>query len=95
LRVQFIQPNWLRLLIAFLGVLYIYIGLSTAGAHWYAGILGGAGIIAGSILKHQIGSFVLIVLGAIPLALFTWWSIVTPLIALMAIVLSIVASRNP
>jgi hypothetical protein len=54
----------------------------------------GAVLIAGSLFVPRLPAYILLVAGAVPLAVVTWWSIVTPLLAVMTLVMGAAAIRE-
>jgi hypothetical protein len=81
--------RWLRGLLVILGGFYVFLGADALGLAGALGIAGGLGIWA--VLAHDSAlrraSFAVIALCALPFAIATWWSAVTPLIALLMLVL--------
>ncbi len=69
------------------GTLYVALGVTALGAAGAAGILGGlliCSVVPAARHAPRPASAVL-VLGAVPFAVATWWSVVTPLLALLAL----------
>jgi hypothetical protein len=92
------QRNWLIGLTAVVALLFAWIGLSAS-----VDALDRALALAGSLLivaalatarRARRAGGVLLVLGTLPLAVATWWSIVTPLLAVLALVLGGLATRR-
>jgi hypothetical protein len=90
------EHRWLGGLAAILGGYYVFLGVDAlpkaAGA---LGILGGLAIWAALIATHRSHRLALILLaaGALPFAIATWWSVVTPLIALLVLLTGRAAVR--
>jgi hypothetical protein len=87
---------WPVVLTAVMALLYAWIGLA---AHGWDQILGAAGglviLVALAVARwSRAVALVLLVAGALPLAMVTWWSIVTPVLAILALVLGWFAVRN-
>jgi len=83
-----IARHWLTGLTVVLGVYYVFLGSVALGVAGTLGILGGLLIII-AVLVAARGSTPLaaslLVVGALPFAVLTWWSVVTPLIAVLAL----------
>jgi hypothetical protein len=93
-----IARNVLEGAIVVLAGLYAYVGIHEAGTARFIGIIGGVLIVAGLFARSssRLLAAGLLVIGALPLAIATWWSIVTPLIALLLLLLGwIVLTRKP
>jgi hypothetical protein len=91
-----IRRNWMAGLVAVLAVLYAYVGILSRGAVAIAGV-GGAVLIAISLLDLGLprwGREAMILVGALPLAALTWWSLVTPVLAALVIAIGSVAARR-
>jgi hypothetical protein len=86
--VETISRHWLATLTGVLGAIYIFLGATALGAAGMLGILGGIMIIAvvalSSRIPPRVAPLVLLV-AALPFAVLTWWSIVTPLLAILVV----------
>jgi hypothetical protein len=86
-----------RALILVLAADYLALGLASVGQTRVLGIAGGlligAGFIAATASRPRL-TVALAVLGATPLALSTWWSILTPLLATVTIAITLAAARR-
>jgi hypothetical protein len=89
-----IGENWLKILTAFLAILYVYIGVYASGIVSYAAVAGGLAVLVSLSIKKRYFSLVLVAAGAVPLAILTWWSIVTPIIASLSILFVTIATRR-
>jgi hypothetical protein len=92
--------SWTTILTGILGLLYLALGLTAHGLAGIAGIAGGLatlGLLAlgghgrdrgrgRGRLSHR-PALVLLAVAVAPFALLTWWSLVTPLLALLILVL--------
>lgn len=81
--------HWYRGLTVVLGVLLAVIGLAAHGAAGTITFIGAAAVIASVVFsrRNHVVSALLLVAGAVlPLAL-TWWSIVTPVLAVLCLLL--------
>ncbi len=87
------ERAWLGGLTGLLGGYYVFLGFDALNAAGFLGILGGmllwtALAIAGNTPRVAFG---LIALGALPFAIATWWSVATPLIAVLMLVIGTAA----
>ena len=82
--------HWLAGLTAVLAAFLIFLGTTALGLAGALGILGGLAILATLVasgrLSHRIRLLVLCS-AAVPFAALTWWSVVTPLLALLLILI--------
>jgi uncharacterized membrane protein len=78
--------------------LYTYVGIHEVGTARLFGTIGGVLMVAALFARSRsrlLGAGLLLI-GALPLAIATWWSIITPLIAVLVLLLGwIVLSRKP
>jgi uncharacterized membrane protein YfcA len=86
--VQTISRRWLAALTVVLGLFYIFLGATALGVAGMLGIVGGIVIVTvvatSSRLPPRVASIALVA-AALPFAVLTWWSIVTPLLAILAL----------
>jgi hypothetical protein len=90
-----VSRNWLTGLTATLAVFYACIGIN-AGIGQVAGIVG-AVVIVSALPDRGLPRWlreILLVIGAVPLAVFTWWSVVTPVLAILVIAIGSIAVRG-
>jgi hypothetical protein len=92
-----LRRTWPAALTAIVALLYAWIGLAAHGWDQVLGIAGGLVILAALVAAQRSMpvALVLLVAGALPLAVSTWWSIVTPVLAILALLLGWFAIRNP
>jgi hypothetical protein len=92
-----ISRSWLAALAVVLGAFYIFLGATTLGVPGVLGIVGGVTIIAvvatASRVPSRVGPFILVA-AALPFAVLTWWSIVTPLLAITTLAIGWRALRG-
>ncbi|MBJ7455904.1 MAG: hypothetical protein JHC74_07585 [Thermoleophilia bacterium] len=85
-----IARHWLTGLTVVLGVYYVFLGAVALGPAGALGIVGGLLMVIAVLVAARgrtvLGATMLVV-GAVPFALLTWWSVVTPLIAVLALVI--------
>ena len=91
------EHHWLNGLVALLGGYYVFLGADAlpkgAGV---LGILGGLAIWAALLTtrrSHRAGRGLLWA-GALPFAILTWWSVITPLIAVLILTIGPAATRT-
>jgi hypothetical protein len=93
-----ISRSWLAALTVVLGAFYIFLGATALGVAGMLGIVGGVMIITVIAtswrLPLRVGRIVLVA-AALPLAVLTWWSIVTPLLAILVVAIGWAALRRP
>jgi hypothetical protein len=88
-----IRRNVLQVAIVVLAGFFVYVGIAEVGTARLFGVLGGFLIVAGLFARGRsrlLGAG-LLVIGALPLAVTTWWSIITPLIAVLVLLLGLIA----
>ena len=82
-----IQRLWWVGLTGVVGLYYLVIGAMVGGVTGIVAILGA--LLIGSALALRTRSMpaasVLLVMGALPLGILTWWSLVTPIMAVLAL----------
>jgi hypothetical protein len=96
--VETISSHWLAALTVVLGASYIFLGATALGVAGMLGIGGGITILAivalSSRMPTRVASLVLVA-AALPFAVLTWWSIVTPLLAILVVAIGSFALRRP
>ena len=93
-----LSAHWLAGLTAVLAAFYIFLGATALGLAGALGILGGVAILAtlaaSSRLSHRTRLLALCAAAA-PFAALTWWSVVTPLLAVLLITIGTLSvTRN-
>lgn len=83
------ERRWFTGLTAILAGLYAWVAMAGQDLDRVLGLTGAVLILISlaAAWKSQAAAVVLLVAGTLPLAIVTWWSLVTPLIAVLAIVL--------
>jgi hypothetical protein len=91
-----LRRTWPSVLVAVLALLYIWIGVAAHGWDRILGLGGGVVILAAIVAARQAmpGAYALLVIGALPLAIRTWWSIATPVLAILTLLLAWIAVRH-
>jgi len=94
-----VRRDWLRVLVSVLGGYYLVLAGGTSGTRAALGALGGFAVFAAPWVARRSPrwALVLLVCGALPFAVATWWSVVTPVVAILAIGLGVpvlAASRS-
>ncbi|MDQ6730094.1 MAG: hypothetical protein M3022_07310 [Actinomycetota bacterium] len=91
------QHHWLTGLTAALGAYYLFLGGDALRkAAGVLGILGALAIWTALLATHRSHrlKLLLLLVGALPFAAATWWSIVTPLVALLVLTVGPSAIRT-
>ena len=70
-------------------LLYAWVGFASVGVDRAAGLLGAAAILAALAVtdRSRPAAVLLLAGGAVPLAVLTWWSVATPILALLGLLL--------
>jgi hypothetical protein len=92
-----VATNWLRGLVGVLGALELLMAVSAGPATTVAaGILAGGALIAAAVFGRPDRQVMVGVLVAAttPFAALTWWSLITPLLTAVALVIGIAAGRS-
>jgi hypothetical protein len=86
--IETISRSWLAALTVALGAFYVFLGATALGVAGMLGIGGGITILTivalSSRIPMRVASLVLVA-AALPFAVLTWWSIVTPLLAIVVL----------
>lgn len=90
------KRNWLTALTVAVAVLYLYVGIGSHGLTRALALAGAFLILAGlaTASRSRLAATALLVTGALPVAVVAWWSIVTPILAVLAIVIGLPAIRG-
>ncbi len=93
---QTIDDAWPTALIAVLVVIYLAFGV-VAGPIGLLGILGAAAVIAAFALERRSTRLAaaVLVIGVVPFAAATWWSVVIPLTAVLLLAIGLPHIHNP
>ena len=91
-----LRRTWPVVLVTIVALLYLWVGTAAHGWDRVWGLAGGVAILAAVALgrRYPAAAVAVLVLGALPLAVITWWSIATPVLAVLALVLGWMAIRN-
>ena len=83
------ERHWRIGLLALCGALYVFLGATAAGAAGITGIVGGVLIWATARVapRSRPAAYGLLLIGALPFAVLTWWSVVTPFLAVVTLVI--------
>jgi len=83
-----ISRNWLAALTAILAAFYVFLGATALGLAGVLGIVGGIAILllvaTPSERAPRVKRLVLVA-ATLPFAALTWWSVVTPLLAILVV----------
>lgn len=91
-----VERNATAVLVILLGSFYVFLGATALGVAGTLGISGGLlaiGLIACRATIPAPAAIALLVLAALPFAALTWWSLATPLIALLLVGIGVPALR--
>jgi len=91
-----LRRSWAVALTAVMALLYIWIGLSAQDNDRILGVVGGLLMLAALVMAphSRAAALATLALGALPLAAATWWSVITPVLMLLALLLGVFAIRN-
>ncbi len=93
-----VAANWLRGLLGLLGVFEILMAISAASVTTVAaGLVAGGGLIAAAIISKPSRRTIVTVLvtATLPFVALTWWTIVTPLVSVVALAIALaLTGRN-
>ncbi len=95
--VSVVERRWLRGLLGILGGLELLMAVSAAPTVTVAaGLVAGGALIAAAVLIKPGKQRTVSVLAAasLPFAIMTWWTIVTPMLTLVAFVIGVAATRS-
>lgn len=92
-----IAHNWLAALTTILAAFYVFLGATALGVAGLLGILGGIAVLAvlasSARLPRRLAPALLLA-AALPFAVLTWWSVVTPLLAVLIVAVGWPALRS-
>ncbi|MEO6571441.1 MAG: hypothetical protein ABIO83_07825 [Ilumatobacteraceae bacterium] len=92
-----VAKNWLRGLLGTLGALELLMAVSAAPTITIGtGLVAGGALIAAAVLTKsgKQTTVSLLVAASLPFAIVTWWTIVTPLLTVVAFVIGVAATRD-
>ena len=84
-----LPTRWVRTLVSVLGVFEVLMALRATPVLTVVGVLGGLALLVGPWLlaRARAVGLLLVGLGTVPFAALTWWTLVGPLLAVVALVL--------
>lgn len=84
-----LRRTWPIVLVGVVALLYLWVGIAAQGWDRVWGLAGGLLILtAVAVARRSLTvAIALLMIGALPLAIATWWSIATPVLAIVAIFL--------
>ncbi|HVS05791.1 MAG TPA: hypothetical protein VHK65_06450 [Candidatus Dormibacteraeota bacterium] len=91
---SWIGRYWWNLLVGAVGLLYLAMGIEADALARVLGIVGGILILAGAFYSRLRFAPWLVAVGALPFAALTWWSVVSPLLGILAIVFGLIMRRD-
>ncbi len=85
------EQHWRVGLLVVCGAYYVFLGATALGLAGVLGILGGVSIwTAARIAPHSPrAAYAFLFSGALPFAAATWWSVITPVLAVLAVVIGV------
>jgi hypothetical protein len=92
-----VSRSWLAALMFVLGAFYVFLGATALGLAGALGISGGVVIIAVAATSTRTpmrARQIALVAAALPFALLTWWSVVTPALAILVVAIGWCAVRQ-
>lgn len=92
-----IRTNWTRVLVSLLGAFVLLMAVSAGPVSTIVvGAVGGVALMAAPWVIGQTRALgvVLLLIGTLPFALLTWWSVVTPLLAVLALAIGVTVIRS-
>jgi len=91
-----LRRTWPVVLVTIVALLYLWVAVAAHGWDRVLGFAGGLAILAAVAVgrRYFAAAVAVLVLGALPLAVITWWSVATPVLAVLALVLGWSAIRN-
>ena len=92
-----IRRYWTRGLVSLLGLFEILMATSAGPVTTIAaGVIGGAAVVAAPWVtgRARTASIPLIFLGTLPFAVLTYWSLVSPLLAVVALTIGLTTARR-
>jgi hypothetical protein len=93
-----VRRTWPAIGVAVLALCYLWIGATAHGWDQILGLAGGILILAAVAVaaahRSVSAAYTLLLLGALPLAIVTWWSIATPVLAIVVLLLGWIAVRR-
>ena len=93
-----VKGGWLGALTAILAALYVFLGATALGIAGALGVLGGALILSLLVVSSRMpprAGPILLIAAALPFAVITWWSVVTPVLAILVIAIGWPALAGP
>jgi hypothetical protein len=91
-----IGRNWPRMLLVVLALIYLALGLTYFGPVGMLGVGGAIAVLAAVVLRTRshAGAVVLLIVGAVPFAAATYWSLVTPITCLLMMTMGLYVLRG-
>lgn len=92
-----IADAWLAVLTTVLGACFVLVAASAGPVLLVFGVASGLAVAVSPWIAHRSRRVALLalVLGAVPFAAVTWWTLLTPVIAVLALVAGLAAIRAP
>ncbi|WP_353651338.1 hypothetical protein ABLG96_10875 [Nakamurella sp. A5-74] len=91
-----IASDWLSALLTLLGAFVLMMALTAAPVTTIVGVIGGLVVMTGAWLPvRRPVRMLLVAAGTLPFAVLTWWTLLTPALAVLALVVAAAASTSP
>jgi hypothetical protein len=92
---QIVMRTWLHLLISVLGAFEVLMAVSAGPvATIGVGVVGGLALMSAPWIRGLAIPAVLLLIGTIPFAIITWWTVASPLLAALALGIGLVLLRT-
>ncbi len=93
---EVIATTWPLLLVSALGAFEVLMAVSAGSVMTAAvGVAGGVALMAAPWPQSARLRMALLIIGTVPFALLTWWSVASPLLAVVALAVGLTALRRP
>lgn len=92
---EVVADNWLRVLVSVLGAFELLMAVSAAPVLTVAvGLIGGLALVTAPWVRWRRVAGALLLVGSLPFAALTWWSLVTPRLGLLALAIGMSTLRR-
>jgi hypothetical protein len=83
-----------KIMLGALGALQVWLATTAVGPARILGLLGGLLVLAMATLRPRAWTLAAVAAGALPFAALTWWSLTTPLVAVLTLGFAALAARS-
>jgi hypothetical protein len=86
-----VRRQWLRVLVSVLGAYEIGLAFTARPAIAALGVIGGLLVVAAPWVARRSTAWAvaLLIVGTLPFAVLTWWSLIVPLVAVLALAIGL------